>query len=60
MRRDRNSGSSNKPLSRDSPEQRAERRGEDKSGRGRGGQSGHSGSKRALVPPEQVDEFNNE
>lgn len=58
-RLDRNSGNSNKPPSSDSPGQRAERRGKGKSGRGRGGQPGHSGSKRALVPPEQVDEFKN-
>jgi transposase len=53
----RNSGNSGKPPSSDSPAQRAERRGKGKSGRGRGGQPGHSGSRRALVPPEDVDEF---
>ncbi len=53
----RRSGNSNKPPSSDSPAQRSERRGKGKSGRGRGGQPGHSGSSRALLPPEQVDEI---
>jgi transposase len=56
---DRNSGNSNKPPSSDSPDQRAERRGKGPTGGKRGGQSGHSGSTRALVPPEQVSEFKN-
>lgn len=53
---ERNSGNSNKPPSSDSPNQRAERRGKDASGRNRGGQPGHRGSKRKLLPPEQVSE----
>lgn len=56
-RLDRNSGNSSKPPSTDSPEQRAERRGKGATGGKRGGQPGHSGSKRALLPPEQVSEF---
>jgi transposase len=55
----RSSGNSGKPPSSDTPAQRAERRGKGKSGRGRGGQPGHSGSSRSLVPPEKVDEFKN-
>jgi transposase len=55
-RLDRNSGNSGKPPSSDSPEQRAERRGKGTGGK-RGGQPGHPGSKRELVPPEQVSEF---
>ena len=55
-RLDRNSGNSGKPPSSDSPEQRAERRGKGTGGK-RGGQPGHSGSKRALVPSAQVGEF---
>ena len=56
-RLDRNSGNSGKPPSSDSPEQRAERRGKDGTGRKPGGQHGHSGSKRELLPPAQVNEF---
>ena len=56
-RLDRNSGNSSKPPSSDSPDQRAERRGKGATGGKRGGQPGHSGSKRELVPPEQVSEF---
>ena len=52
----RNSGNSNRPPSSDSPSQRAERRGKAKSERKRGGQPGHSGSTRALLPPGEVDE----
>jgi transposase len=53
----RNSSNSNKPPSSDSPGNRAERRAKAKRDRKRGGQPGHSGSKRALVPAEQVNEF---
>jgi transposase len=53
----RNSGNSNRPPSSDSPSQREERRGKTKSERKRGGQPGHSGSTRILLPPEEVDEF---
>lgn len=54
---ERNSGNSSKPPSSDSPGQRAERRGKGPTGGKRGGQSGHSGSKRELVSPEEVSEF---
>lgn len=53
----RNSGNSDKPPSSDSPGDRAKRQGKEKSGRKRGGQPGHSGSTRALVPAEEVSEF---
>ncbi len=56
-RLDRNSGNSGKPPSSDSPDQRAERRGKGPTGGKRGGQPGHSGSKRELLPKEQVSEF---
>jgi len=58
-RLDKNSSNSSKPPSSDSPDQRAERRGKGPTGGKRGGQPGHSGSTRALVPPEQVSEFKN-
>jgi transposase len=54
---DRNSSNSNKPPSSDTPAQKDERRGKGATGGKRGGQPGHSGSKRELVPPEQVNEF---
>lgn len=53
---DRNSSNSNKPPSSDTPAQKAERRGKGTGGR-RGGQPGHTGSTRELVPPDQVNEF---
>jgi transposase len=53
----RNSGNSDKPPSSDSPANRAERRAKAKLERKRGAQPGHRGSKRALLPPEQVDKF---
>jgi len=56
---ERNSRNSGRPPSGDSPEQRAERRGKGSSGGKRGGQPGHSGSKRELLPVEQVSEFKN-
>lgn len=56
-RLDRNSGNSSNPPSSDSPDQRAERQGRGPKGGKRGGQKGHAGSKRELVPPEQVSEF---
>jgi transposase len=54
----RNSGNSGKPPSSDPPSVRAGRRGKnkDKSGRKRGGQPGHAGSQRTLVPPDDVDD----
>ena len=56
-RLDRNSGNSSNPPSSDSPDQRAERQGRGPKGGKRGGQKGHAGSKRELVPPDQVSEF---
>lgn len=56
-RLDRNSGNSSQPPSSDSPAQRAGRHGKGATGGKRGGQPGHSGSKRELVPPGQVSEF---
>jgi transposase len=53
----RNSGNSNKPPSSDSPGNRAERRAKAKRDRKRGAQPGHPGSKRTLLPAEQVNEF---
>jgi len=53
----RNSGNSNRPPSSDSPSQRAGPRGKTKSERKRGGQPGHSGSTRMLLPPEEVNQF---
>lgn len=55
----RNSGNSNKPPSSDPPSVRAERSGKSSSGGKRGGQPGHRGSQRALLPAEQVDELVN-
>jgi transposase len=49
-----NSSNSNRPPSSDAPADRDERRGKTPSGRGRGGQPGHKGWKRALLPPEKV------
>ena len=53
-----NSGNSGKPPSSDPPSARAGRRGKskDKSGRKRGGQPGHGGAQRVLVPPDDVDD----
>jgi transposase len=57
----KNSSNSNKPPSSDGPGNRAQRRKLDakkrNGGRKRGGQPGHAGSSRALIPPEDVDEF---
>ena len=57
-RLNRNSGNSNKPPSSDAPSTRAERRAKnkEKSGKKRGGQPGHDGSQRSLVPAEKVDD----
>jgi transposase len=55
-RLNRNSRNSHMPPSTDPPGSRGGS-GEDKpAGRKRGGQPGHGGSRRALLPPEQVDE----
>ena len=53
----RNSGNSDKPPSSDPPSTRAQRRAKEKLERKRGAQPGHTGSKRELLPAEQVDEF---
>jgi transposase len=55
-----NSSNSGKPPSSDSPSQRQNRQNKSKpkrSRRKRGGQPGHKAKTRALVPPEQVDQF---
>lgn len=53
-----NSRNSSKPPSSDPPNSRAGRhaKSKDKSGRKRGGQPGHGGSQRVLVPPDDVDD----
>ena len=52
------SGNSDKPPSSDSPKAREERHGKgEKGSRKRGGQPGHPGSTRELLPAEQVDDF---
>ena len=53
----RNSSNSIKPPSSDSPSNRAQRRAakaKERSGKKRGGQPGHEGSQRALLPPDEV------
>jgi transposase len=53
-----NSSNSHKPPSSDPPGNRKERRAKAKENRRkRGGQKGHKGSRRDLLPPDQVDEF---
>jgi transposase len=50
------SQNSHRPPSQDPPKARAERpRGREKSGKKRGGQKGHKGSQRDLLPRDQVD-----
>ena len=57
-RLNQNSSNSHKPPSSDPPGNRKQRRGKAKEKRRkRGGQKGHRGSRRNLLPPEQVDEF---
>lgn len=51
----KSSRNSSKPPSSDSPAQRAERTKKPGSGRTPGGQPGHEGHQRALLPPEKVD-----
>ena len=51
---EKSSRNSSKPPSSDSPEQRAARAKKPGSGRKPGGQPGHEGHQRALVPPEKV------
>ena len=57
----KNSSNSNKPPSSDGPGNRAQRceiaAKKRTGGRKRGGQPGHPGSSRALIPPEEVDEI---
>ena len=50
-----NSSNSSKPPSSDAPAERAARPGAPPSGKRRGGQPGHKGSKRTLVPASEVD-----
>jgi len=52
-----NSSNSHKPPSSDPPGNRKQRRAKAKQKRKRGGQKGHKGNRRELLPPEQVDEF---
>ena len=52
----RNSGNSSLPPSQDPPTA-AKRKNREKSGRNPGGQPGHSGNHRELVPPEEVDKI---
>ena len=52
-----NSSNSNKPPSSDPPSAKLAKK--KKKGRGRGGQKGHRGSRRELLPPEQIDEVVN-
>jgi transposase len=53
-----NSSNSHKPPSSDPPGNRKQRRAKAKEDRRkRGGQKGHKGSQRELLPPEQVDKF---
>jgi transposase len=49
-----NSSNSNKPPSSDAPADRGARGGKEPSGKPRGGQPGHKGWKRTLVPPDKV------
>jgi transposase len=51
-----NSSNSNRPPSSDAPADRDVRRGKPPSGRRRGGQPGHKGWKRTLLPPDRVNE----
>ena len=53
-RLNQNSSNSGKPPSSDAPGDRGERRGAKQGGRKRGGQPGHKGHKRELLPPERV------
>ena len=54
MRLGQNSANSGKPPSSDAPSDRESRAKPPPSGRPRGGQPGHKGHRRALIPPEQV------
>ena len=52
-----NSRNSHLPPSSDPPSAHPQRRGKGKSKRKRGGQPGHRGARRELLPPERVDHF---
>jgi transposase len=52
-----NSGNSSQPPSSDKPRHQREKKGKLPSGKKRGGQPGHKGQSRPLVPPEAVREF---
>ena len=53
----RNSSNSNKPPSSDPPSAKQLKKKKKPKGRRRGGQKGHRGSRRELLPPERVDRF---
>lgn len=52
-----NSDNSSQPPASDKPRHRREKKGKLPSGKKRGGQAGHTGQSRPLVPPEAVSEF---
>ena len=52
-----NSDTSSKPPSSDQPRRKREKKGKLPSGKKRGGQPGHKGSRRQPKPPDQVNEF---
>jgi len=54
-----NSSNSSKPPSSDAPKDRAQRSSGPPSDKPRGGQPGHKGSKRKLLPPQKVDSITN-
>jgi len=54
-----NSSNSSKPPSSDAPKDRAARASAPPSGKPRGGQRGHKGSKRKLLPPDTVNSIDN-
>lgn len=56
-RLNQNSSNSHKPPSSDPPGNRKERRAKDKRQRKRGARKGHKGTRRELLPPDEVDEF---
>lgn len=58
-RLNQSSSNSNQPPSKDTPEQREERRKKEPTGKKRGGQPGHKGHQRELLPSEKVDHVEN-
>lgn len=52
-----NSDTSSKPPSSDKPQRKREKKGKLPSGKKRGAQPGHKGSRRKPLPPDQVNEF---